>query len=312
MILSVAFILDLLLGDPHNLPHPICFIGNMIKYLEGLLRPQIRSELLGGTILWFLVVSVCFALPWGILWLLSTINIYLALAVEIFWCWQILAVKSLKDESMRVYKALVAGDLMQARLFLSYIVGRDTHSLQESAIAKATVETIAENTTDGVLAPMLFIAVGGAPLGFAYKAINTMDSMLGYKNEKYLYFGRCAAYADDVANFIPARVTALLMMVAAALLRLNAANAWKIFWRDRYNHKSPNSAQTEAVCAGALGIQLGGTSCYFGQPVEKPTIGDELRSIAIHDIVITNRLMYATAALGVLSIEVPRLSYLLG
>ncbi len=301
MSIVIAFVLDLIFGDPYWLPHPICLIGSSIKKLENIIRALIKSEFWGGTLLWLIVVSASFLIPWSILYGLNTyVDVRAATIVEIFFCYQILATKSLKDESTKVYHALQNGDINEARKFLSYIVGRDTEHLDEPAITRATVETIAENTTDGVVAPLLYIMLGGAALGFAYKAINTMDSMLGYKNERYLYFGRFAARADDVANFIPALFTAICMLIATFLLGLNLRNAWRIFVRDRYNHKSPNSAQTESVCAGALEIQLGGNSCYFGKMVEKPTIGDPLRSICKEDIVVANDLMYITAVVALL------------
>ena len=212
-----------------------------------------------------------------------------------FWCYQLLAAKSLKTESMKVYKKLQDSDLEGARKAVSMIVGRDTANLDCEGITKATVETIAENTSDGVIAPLFYMLIGGAPLGMLYKAINTMDSMLGYKDEKYLYIGRIAAKMDDVVNYIPARISAIMMVLAAFLCGLDWKNGWKIFLRDRYNHSSPNSAQTEAVCAGALDIQLAGDAWYFGKLYKKPYIGEPIRSIRIEDICQTNRLMYVTA-----------------
>ena len=215
-------------------------------------------------------------------------------------CYQILAVKSLKTESMKVYAELKRGSLAGARQKVSMIVGRDTEDLSEEQVAKAAVETVAENTSDGTVAPLLFMAVGGAPLGFLYKGINTLDSMVGYKNEVYLFFGRFSAKLDDAANFIPARVSAFLMIGASVLLGMDFRNAWRIFRRDRFNHASPNSAQTEAVCAGALDIQLAGDAYYFGKLYPKKTIGDRLRAIRYEDIASANRLLYGTAALCLL------------
>jgi adenosylcobinamide-phosphate synthase len=222
------------------------------------------------------------------------VHFYLGLLVEIYFCYQILAFKSLKTESMKVYHPLMKGNLAEARMYLSYIVGRDTQDLDAKGIMKAAVETVAENTTDGVVAPLIFMAVGGAPLAFLYKAINTMDSMIGYKNDKYFYFGKFAARIDDAANFIPARIAAMAMIIVSYFLRLDTRNAIKIYIRDRKKHKSPNSAQTESVCAGALDIQLGGDARYFGKPAKKPTIGDDTREIQPGDIILANRLMYAT------------------
>lgn len=235
-----------------------------------------------------------------LLWAAGKVHPYLRFALESFWCYQILAVKSLKVESMKVYKELKKGDLPAARRAVSMIVGRDTQNLDEAGVTKAAVETVAENTSDGAVAPMLFLLIGGAPLGFAYKAVNTMDSMIGYKDEKYLYIGRVAAKADDVVNYIPARISALLMIGAAFLTGLDGKQAWKIFRRDRYNHASPNSAQTEAVCAGALQIQLAGDAYYFGKLYKKKYIGDPLKGVTPEDIPRAVRLLYGTAWLTML------------
>lgn len=218
--------------------------------------------------------------------------------LEVLWCWQIPATKCLKDESMKVYQKLKENDLPGARYAVSMIVGRDTENLSETGVTKAAVETIAENTSDGVIAPLLFLALGGPALGFLYKSINTMDSMVGYKNDKYLYFGRCAAKLDDVVNYIPARISAWLMILASACERMNWKNAEKIYKRDRYCHASPNSAQTEAVMAGALEVQLAGDAVYFGKVVKKPTIGDDIRPVEAEDIKRANHLMYLTSFLG--------------
>ncbi len=302
--LLAAYFLDLAFGDPRWLYHPIRLIGLLISRSEKLLRrifPKTHGgELIAGIVLVIIVTGLCFGIPFAIIWLLHMVSPILAFIVETFWCYQILAAKSLKTESMRVYERLADNDISGARLYLSYIVGRDTDNLDSAAICRATVETVAENTTDGVVAPMLFMAFGGAPLGFFYKAVNTMDSMVGYKNEKYLFFGKVAARLDDVLNFIPARLTAMFMIISSKLVGLSFAGALKIYRRDRRNHKSPNSAQTESVCAGALGIQLAGNACYFGKTVEKPTIGDALRPICPDDIRLANRLMYATTGVAAL------------
>lgn len=300
MIIGIAFLLDLLFGDPYWLPHPICLIGNTISFLEKRIRRIIRNELFGGLLLVLIVLTLSFCLPFIILFVAKQINYYLAIVIEIYFCYQIFAVKSLKTESMKVYKPLIAEDIPEARKYLSYIVGRDTQNLDKKGVIKATVETIAENTTDGVIAPLIFMAIGGAPLAFLYKAINTMDSMIGYKNEKYIKFGKCAARLDDVANFIPARIAAVIMITASGFMRLSMKDAIRIFLRDRKNHKSPNSAQTESVCAGALQVQLAGDASYFGQLVHKPTIGDPIREIIPEDIVKTNQLMYLTSFIAVL------------
>ncbi|OOB80160.1 MAG: cobalamin biosynthesis protein CobD [Epulopiscium sp. Nuni2H_MBin003] len=218
------------------------------------------------------------------------------------------ATKSLKKAAIEVYNPLVNEDMTEARKYVSYIVGRDTQSLDEKGIIKATVETVAENTTDGIVAPLLFMIIGGAPLGFLYKGINTMDSMVGYKNDKYILFGRCAAKLDDFANFIPARLTAITMIVSAFILRYNGKNALKIYLRDRKNHKSPNSAQTESVVAGALGIELAGDASYFNTIMKKPTIGDKIRESEPTDIMKTINIMYTTVVIVALLCATVRIS----
>lgn len=295
----IGFILDLLFGDPHWMPHPIRLIGNTISKGEKLLRKIFgKREMLAGAILTIFVVSMSFIIPYAILFLLGNINIYLKIAVHSIFIYQILATKCLKDESMKVYKYLEKDDMKNSRKFLSYIVGRDTENLDKIQITKATVETVAENTSDGVIAPLLFIAIGGAPLGFFYKAANTLDSMIAYKNDKYLYFGRVAARLDDVLNFIPAIISSYLMIAASCILGLNYKNAWKIYKRDKHNSSSPNSAKTESVVAGAMEIQLLGDAYYFGKLVKKKTLGDHIREIKIDDIKLVNKLMYGTAILG--------------
>lgn len=297
----IGFGLDLLFGDPHGFPHIVVGMGKLIDWLEHLLRGIFggskKGELAGGTILALLMCLFSFGATHVILGLLHMLHPLLSLAAESFLCWQCLALKSLKAESLPVYHAIKKGDLDAARKAVSMIVGRDTQRLSEAGVIRAAVETVAENTNDGVIAPMLFLALGGAPLGVMYKAINTMDSMVGYRNEKYLYFGRAAARLDDAANFLCARLAALLMVLAAFLTGLDGKNAWRIFLRDRYRHKSPNSAQTEAVCAGALHIRLGGDAYYFGKLVQKPTIGDDDRPVTPEDIKKSHRLLDAASLL---------------
>lgn len=299
-----GFILDLIFGDPHWLPHPICLIGNLIGFIEGNLRPRLEPNknalLLGGALMVVIVLVISFAVPMAILLAAAMVSPWLAFALETLMCYQIFATKCLRDESMKVYDALHNNDLADARVKLSWIVGRDTKNLDEEEITKGAVETVAENTADGIIAPMFYMFLGGVPLAFLYKGINTMDSMVGYKNDKFLYFGRCAAKLDDLANLIPARITGLVMIAAAFLVGLNGSGAWKIFWRDRYNHLSPNSAMTESVTAGALNIQLGGDHFYFGKLVHKDTIGDDIRPVCPEDIKKTNNLLYMTAVLCLL------------
>ena len=296
-----GFILDLIFGDPHWLPHPICLIGNLIGFIERNLRPRLEPNkgalLLGGALMVIIVLVISFVVPMVILLAAGMVSPWLAFALETLMCYQIFATKCLRDESMKVYTALHNHDLADARVKLSWIVGRDTQNLDEEEITKGAVETVAENTADGIIAPMFYMFLGGVPLAFLYKGINTMDSMVGYKNDKFLYFGRCAAKLDDLANLLPARITGLVMIGAAFVLGLDGKNAWKIFWRDRYNHLSPNSAMTESVTAGALDIQLGGDHFYFGKLVHKDTIGDDIRPVCPEDIVKTNRLLYMTAVL---------------
>lgn len=299
-----GFILDLIFGDPHWLPHPICLIGNLIGFLEKnlrrLLAPGKTALLLGGALMVVIVLSLSYVVPYAVLMLAEQVSPWLRFALETVMFYQIFATKCLRDESMKVYTALHNNDLEDARVKLSWIVGRDTKALTAEEVTKGAVETVAENTADGIIAPMFYMFIGGAPLAFLYKGINTMDSMVGYKNDKFLYFGRCAAKLDDVANFIPARITGILMILASYFLNMNAAGAWKIFWRDRYNHLSPNSAMTESVTAGALNIQLGGDHYYFGKLVHKDTIGDNIRPVVAEDIVAVNNLLYMTAVISLL------------
>ena len=296
----IGFVADLIVGDPCVLPHPVCFIGHLIEKLEKCLRKVGKREQQQGCLLVLVVLSITGAVSAGLLFTAYCLHSYLGVFLEAVMTWQILAVKSLRTESMKVFVCLRQNETEAARKALSMIVGRDTACLDEAGMIKAAVETVAENTSDGVIAPMLYAALGGPVLGFLYKAVNTMDSMLGYKNEKYLYFGRAAARLDDYVNYIPARISAFLMIGAAYLDRKNFSgkDAYHIFKRDRYQHASPNSAQTEAVCAGALGIRLAGDASYFGKVVKKPYIGNALRQVKQEDIGLANQLMYRTAWIG--------------
>ena len=297
-----GFILDACFGDPHFLPHPVRGIGNLISLSEKGIRrlfPKTeKGELAGGALFALLVLGITAALSYG-LWYgaaaAGNTALFLAESVMVYF---LLAARSLRDESMRVYDSLQKGDVEEARRNVSMIVGRDTSVLDAQGIARAAVETVAENASDGVIAPLFYLAMGGPVLGWIYKAVNTMDSMAGYKNEKYLWFGRTAARLDDAANFLPSRLSALLMIAAAAVCRLDYRNAIRIFKRDRFNHKSPNSAQTESVCAGALDIRLAGDAWYFGELCKKPYIGDALRPVEYEDIRRANRLMYAAALIA--------------
>ncbi len=297
-----GFLLDLLLGDPYCLPHPIRLIGNLIVGLEKRLLNQNekrneKRELRNGYLLVVIVIVLTVLVTALLLVGAYCLHPYLGVLVELIMTYQILAAKCLKVESMKVYKCLKSEGLVAARKAVSMIVGRDTAVLDEEGVTKAAIETVAENTSDGVIAPMLYTALGGPILGFFYKAINTMDSMVGYKNDKYLYFGRAAAKLDDIVNYIPARVSAYFMILASFLSgkNFNGRQAYKIYKRDNRNHASPNSAQTESVCAGALGVQLAGDTSYFGKVVKKPYIGDALRKAEYEDIKRVNHLMYLTA-----------------
>ena len=300
----IGMILDWIFGDPVWLYHPVRIIGKWISFLEKILRKFAGDQegnekklLIAGGILWILVILASAAVPMGILYLAEKFSPCAAFVLECFWCYQLLAARSLGKESKKVYKKLIQDDLSEARLAVSMIVGRDTENLTVEGVTKAAVETVAENTNDGVIAPLIYMLIGGPILGFVYKAVNTMDSMLGYKNEKYLYFGRVAAKMDDVAGFIPARISALLMILASCLLGMDGKNALWIWKRDQRKHASPNAAQTEAVCAGALQVQLAGDAWYFGKKHEKDTIGDLIRDIEPRDILRSEKLMIGTEVL---------------
>ena len=298
--LIVGFLLDACVGDPYNLPHPIRLIGKMIAALEHIIRKRCRDLRKGGLLLVIIVLIVSSLIPLIILMLCYRIHLFCGIAAEsILICYQ-LAARNLCDESMKVYKAANSGDTEGARKAVSMIVGRDTASLDRDGIIRAAVETVAENTSDGVTAPLFYIALGGAVGGFFYKAANTMDSMIGYKNEKYAELGRFAARLDDVLNFVPSRLSALLMIAVCPILRMDVQNAFRIWRRDRRKHASPNSAQTESACAGALHLRLAGDAWYFGELHKKPFIGDDDRPIEPADIRRANRLMYGTSVLMLL------------
>ncbi|MGO5051563.1 adenosylcobinamide-phosphate synthase CbiB [Lachnospiraceae bacterium LCP25S3_G4] len=305
-----GFILDLIIGDPRWLYHPVRLIGGLITLLEkglrGIVKKQGKAQQYAGLCMWIIVILVSTIVPMLLLYMAEGIHIGLRYGLESVMCYQLLATKSLKVESMKVYKALQQKDIKGARSAVSMIVGRDTHCLTEEGVTKATIETIAENTSDGIVAPLFYMMLGGAVLGFAYKAVNTMDSMVGYKNEVYIDYGRIPAKLDDIFNFLPARISAYFMLCVSYLIKFDWRNAYYIYQRDCYNHASPNAAQTESVCAGALRIQLAGDAYYFGQLYKKEYIGDALQPVVMEDIKRANQLLYGTAILSLMVFSILR------
>ena len=305
LALCAGFLIDLIIGDPWGWPHIVRGMGILVDLLERRFY-LLSNKRLGGMLMALTTLIICTVIPTILLYFSFCVSPCLYFALETIFCWQLLATKSLRLESDKVYAALKKNDLFEARNAVSMIVGRDTKGLDEAGITRAAVETVAENTSDGVVAPLFYIMLGTAPLGCLYKAVNTMDSMVGYKNERYLNFGRFAAKLDDVMNFIPSRMCALLVIGAAWVCRMNSKNAFHIWRRDRFNHASPNSAQTEAAVAGALCVRLAGNAYYFGKLHEKPYIGDDLCPIASEDIRHSHKLLYATAALMLLFVLIVR------
>ncbi len=295
MPIIIGFVIDSFIGDPYNLPHPIRLIGRLISKLEKFICRRFRNLYAGGVFLALTVIFISAVVPFFILYFYYRLNIIFGILIEGIFCYYLIAPKCLRNESMKVYSAIKIKDTEKARKAVSMIVGRDTQCLDESGIIKAAVETVAENTSDGVTAPIMYMSLGGAVFGFIYKAVNTMDSMIGYKNDKYINLGRFAAKLDDAFNFIPSRLTAAVMILSAYILGMNGKNAFRIWKRDRRKHASPNSAQTEAVCAGALEIRLAGDAYYFGKLHKKEYIGDDIRPIENEDIRRANRLMYCTS-----------------
>lgn len=297
-----GYALDLIIGDPYSFPHPVRYIGKLISIVEKQIRKITSSDKglkIAGFFLWFIVVGATFGITTLVLQLFK-FNKLAYFIVNTILIYTTLATKCLKDESVKIYKLLKTGDLEKSRIQLSYIVGRDTTNLNEKEIVRATVETVAENTVDGIIAPLFYGFIGGAPLAMAYKAVNTLDSTVGYKNDKYYYLGFASAKIDDIANYIPARLGVILLPLGSLFTGFNFKDALKIGIRDRKNHKSPNCAFSEGAVAGALGIQLGGTNVYFGKEVYKPTIGDKTREIEIEDIVRTNKIMYSSSIISII------------
>jgi adenosylcobinamide-phosphate synthase len=309
---AAGFVLDLIIGDPHWMPHPVRWIGSLIAALDRILLGDLPSddpnselrnpadERRAGTMMVLIVVSVTAILTLIVMAAAYKAHIVCGIVIEAVLTCYLLAMTSLRRESMNVYRALVKGNPTASRQAVSMIVGRDVAVLDEEGVTKAAVETVAENFSDGVMAPMIYAAIGGPVLGLTYKAINTMDSMVGYRNDRYMWFGAPAAHLDDIVNYIPARISALLLIAASAIAgkEFSAPRAYRIWKRDRFNHKSPNAAQTESAAAGALGLQLAGDAQYFGKTVRKPFIGDKVREIEAFDIVRVNRLMTAASFIG--------------
>lgn len=291
----IAYVLDLIFGDPQNVVHPVQVIGKIISAGEKVLLRK-KYKFLAGAVLNIFTVSITYTL----MYLISKsvkISVFFMI-IEIYLMYTIFSINSLAREGNRVYRILKEGDIEKARKDLSYLVSRDTEMMDEKMIIRSTMETISENTVDGIVAPMFYMFLGGMPLAMAYKAINTLDSMVGYKNEKYMDFGKFSAKVDDAANFIPARITGILIVFASMILGYDYKNSLKIFIRDRKNHSSPNSAHSEASVAGALGVQFGGKVSYFGKEINKPTIGDKTKDFELEDIRKNIRIMYVTSFLS--------------
>ena len=297
----IAYVLDLIFGDPQNVIHPVQVIGKIISTGEKILLRK-KYKFLAGAVLNIFTVSITYTS----MYLISKsvkISVFFMI-IEIYLMYTIFSINSLAREGNRVYRILKEGDIEKARKDLSYLVSRDTEMMDEKMIIRSTMETISENTVDGIVAPMFYMFLGGMPLAMAYKAINTLDSMVGYKNEKYMEFGKFSAKVDDVANFIPARITGILIVLASMILGYDYKNSLKIFLRDRKNHSSPNSAHSEASVAGALGVQFGGKVSYFGKEIDKPTIGDKTKEFELEDIRKNIRIMYVTSFLSLVMFSV--------
>ncbi|GAA0078387.1 adenosylcobinamide-phosphate synthase CbiB [Clostridium sp. CTA-5] len=297
--ITIGFILDLLIGDPENPVHPVRIIGSIASKLEILMRKLLSNSLkIAGLITWVITVFLTFGFNFFIINLATKINSYFGVILSgilIYFC---ISSKGLVVEGYKVIKFIINDDILGARKQLSFIVGRDTNNLDKASIIKAVIETIAENMSDGVIAPLFFAGIGGAPLAMAYKSVNTLDSMFGYKNDKYKDFGYFPAKLDDIFNYIPARITGIFIVISSMILGYNYKNSFKIYKRDRYNHSSPNSAHPEAAMAGALGIELGGANYYFGKLVVKPTIGDMINETSIEDVSKTSKVLYCSTVLG--------------
>ena len=295
---TIGLVLDFIIGDPNNPFHPVRIIGALGIKLENITRRVFKNLKISGFVTWLGVILITFLVNSLIVRLAFSISNIFGIIIEGILLYFCISFKGLKVEGLKVIKVLESGDIEGARKQLSYIVGRDTEALDEEGIIRAVIETVAENTSDGIIAPLLFGALGGAPLAMTYKAVNTCDSMFGYKNDKYIDLGLVSAKMDDLFNYIPARLTGYLVIFAAFILGLDYKNSYRIYKRDRYNHTSPNSAHPESAVAGALGIRLGGANYYFGKIVEKPTIGDKNKVIEISDLYKTNNILLVVTLLG--------------
>lgn len=299
--ITIGFILDLIIGDPNNPFHPVRIIGKLASHLENIFRKLFKNYLkIAGFFVWLITIAITLTVTYILVYMSYKINIYLGTILEgilIYFC---ISGKGLVVEGIKVINYLVKDDIEKARHQLSYIVGRDTTNLDKEGIVRAVIETIAENMSDGVIAPLFYAGIFGAPLAMTYKAVNTMDSMFGYKNDKYISFGYFPAKLDDVFNYIPARLTGFFIVITSFILKYDYKNSYKIYKRDRYNHTSPNSAHPESAMAGALDIQLGGPNYYFGKLVVKPTIGDKIKEVQIEDVKRTSKILYLSSFMGYL------------
>lgn len=307
LLILLAFLTDLSLGDPRWMPHPVVLMGKCIEFLESILRPIARnpqSQLVAGALLTVTLVGGSWALTYYLLQWALQINLWFGSILSVWLIFTTIAAQGLAQAAWEIYHLLQKGDLTQARQKVGWIVGRDTDNLDAGGITRATVETVSENIVDGIIAPLFYALIGGAPLAVAYRAVNTLDSMLGYKNERYLYFGRASARLDDLANYLPARITGLILLAAVFLLRMDSRRACKTMLRDSSSHPSPNSGIPESVVAGALGIRLGGLNHYYGRQSFRPYMGDDLTPLAPEHIKQTIRIMYLTSFLTVVSIVI--------
>ncbi len=297
--IGIAFLLDILIGDPRWFPHPVRMIGMCIEYLEKVLRKLVPSERVAGIFLALIIVVGTYLVTYQILSFFYGLRWSVGVIASIIIIFFSLSTRDLLKETGNVLNALKSGNLKKARNNLSRIVGRDTHDLSEQQVATGCIETSAENSVDGIIAPLFYAIIGGPALAMAYKSINTLDSMVGYKNEKYIDFGRASAKLDDIANYIPARIAAVVLPIASYFCGADYSNSVKILKRDGQKHPSPNSGIPEAAIAGALGIRLGGPSVYNDIPSDKPFIGDPQKDVSFDDINSTSKIVMVSAIISV-------------